>query len=201
MGQPVGAKVESSMTTPASSRASPLPQAHRQPEQRRGACGSNCLSVRTDLAGNDYSGLFADKPAPTDSPPTGTTARCLWERACPRRGQNKQYKSGILRQMPRRDDPLGLQISLGPVAIGKIIQTHCPTRGRRMNKAPLPHINSGMANLRPTVRRKEHQIPRLQRLLIHGWRAHDDHLPRRTRQTDPRSIAVHIANQATAIEP
>ena len=40
MGQPVGAKVESSMTTPASSRASPLPQAHRQPEQRRGACRS-----------------------------------------------------------------------------------------------------------------------------------------------------------------
>ena len=52
MGQPVGAKVESSMTTPASSRASPLPQAHRQPEQRRRACGSNCLSVRTDLAGD-----------------------------------------------------------------------------------------------------------------------------------------------------
>ncbi|MNR28528.1 hypothetical protein D3C85_1458560 [compost metagenome] len=57
-----------------------------------------------------------------------------------------------------------------------------------------------MADLRAAIGGEEHQVTGLQRLGIHGWRAHDDHLTRRTRQAYAGSITVDVLDQATAIE-
>ncbi|MNP75324.1 hypothetical protein D3C76_1723690 [compost metagenome] len=87
-----------------------------------------------------------------------------------------------------------------PIGVGQVIQADGSAGGRGVDKAPFAHIDAGMADLGAAIGGEEHHITGLQRIAADIGSPHDDHFAGRARQRDTGSIAVHVTNQATAIE-
>lgn len=69
-----------------------------------------------------------------------------------------------------------------------------------MNEAAVTDIDPGMTDGAATIGGKEHQVTTFQGVTADIRGAHGAQLTRRTRQTDTGSIAINVADQATAVE-
>lgn len=108
-------------------------------------------------------------------------------------------KSGITREL-WGDDPLGIEIDALPVTAGEAVQAHGTTGGGGMDEAAITDIDPGMTDGAATIGGKEHQVTTFQGVATDIRGAHGAQLTRRTRQTDTGSIAINVADQATAVE-